>query len=497
MKKVSFFAAIVATAMLTSGVTAYMVSRGSSPDKASRSEQTNFGTKSAPTHFTTYEPQKYPDLTYAAENAVKAVVAIEITQEVQSQSYSRGRSGGMPDFFDFFGIPQEQYRSQPQPRTRTGGGSGVIISSDGYIVTNHHVVNDATKLKVLFEDGTSYDAKLIGTDASTEVALIKIEAENLPTIPFGNSDELRLGEWVLAIGSPYSLQNTVTAGIISAKGRSLNAISSNSPIEMFIQTDAAVNPGNSGGALVNAAGELVGINTLITSPTGSYIGYSFAVPSSIVAKVTADLREYGVVQRAMLGVYTRAVDQTFIDEQGEETGITEKGGVYVAQVEKDGAAEAAGIEEGDVITEFNGVKINDPSSLAYEVGRKKPNDRAEIVIKRGKNVKHFDVTLRNKLGNTDVVVKDATAADKLGGAFADVSERLREELSIRGGAQVTSVERDGILAEAHIERGFIITQINNTQIRSASDLNRVTEEITYIDGISQDGKARSFSRLTR
>lgn len=493
MKKVSYFAAIIAAAVITSGITAYSVSRSVKSNPAALTERSNFGTVASPTHFTTYEAQQYPDLTYAAENAVKAVVAIEVTQEIQG-----GYSRGYDSFFEqFFGIPQDQSRSQ-QPRTRTGGGSGVIISSDGYIVTNHHVVDKASKLKVIFEDGTAYDATLIGTDPSTEVALIKIEAEGLPTIPFGNSDELRLGQWVLAIGSPYSLQNTVTAGIISAKGRSLDAISrENNPIEMFIQTDAAVNPGNSGGALVNAAGELVGINTLITSPTGSYIGYSFAVPSSIVMKVAGDLREHGVVQRAMLGVYSRPIDQAFIDEMGKETGITEKGGVYVAQLEEGGAAEAAGIKEGDVIIEFNGVKINDPSTLSYEVGRKKPNDKAEIVVKRGKEVKHFDVTLRNKLGNTDVVGKDATAMDMLGGEFANVSEKLMKDLSIRGGAQVTSIGSDGILAEVKIRRGYIITRINDRQIRSVSDLNRITEEITYIGGMYPNGEAIAYSRSFR
>lgn len=483
MKKVSNFAAIIVAALLTGGIAGYFILRS---DISKRSEYSAFGTQ--PSHSASYEPQKYPDLTYAAENAVKSVVAIEVTQEVQ------GSGGSNNPYLEFFGMPQQRQ----QPRTRTGGGSGVIISSDGYIVTNHHVVNDATKIRVIFEDQTSYDATLVGTDPSTEVALIKIDAQDLTAIPFGNSDALRLGEWVLAIGSPYSLQNTVTAGIVSAKGRSLGAIEEANRIEMFIQTDAAVNPGNSGGALVNAAGELIGINTLITSPTGSYIGYSFAVPSSIVMKIASDFKEHGAVQRAMLGVYTQFVDQRFIDEMGEETGIKEKGGVYVAQLEKGGAAEAAGIKVGDVITEIDGLKITDQGTLSYEVGRKKPNDKVKISVKRNGEVKHFDVTLRNRLGNTNIVGRDVAASiDILGGKFADISDKVKRELSIRGGAQVVSIDRNGVLAKIQIEKGFIITQINNMQIRSAADMDRITEEITYIDGIYPDGRSKSFSIIGR
>ena len=279
----------------------------------------------AGTHFTSYQAEQYPDLTYAAENAVKAVVNIEVVQEIEvpERQYD--------PFFEFFGIPQ-QGRRGPSTQERRGGGSGVIISADGYIVTNNHVVDEATRLRVKLSDGRTFDAKVIGTDPTTDVALVKIEAEDLPTLPFGSSDSLRLGEWVLAIGSPYNLQSTITAGIVSAKARQLDVIPSEFRIESFIQTDAAVNPGNSGGALVNTRGELVGINTVIKTMTGSYVGYSFAVPETIVRKVVVDLKEYGVVRRALLGLAFRPIDQNFIDQMGEETGIEELGGVYVASV---------------------------------------------------------------------------------------------------------------------------------------------------------------------
>ena len=284
------------------------------------------------THFTSYQAEQYPDLTYAAENAVKAVVNIEAVQQVEMP-----RRRGYDPFLEFFGIPQG-YDEGPQFREQRAGGSGVIISEDGYVVTNNHVVDGASKLKVKLNDGRTFEAKLIGKDSATDLALLKIEAADLPTVPFGSSDALRLGEWVLAIGSPFDLQSTITAGIVSAKARNLGVIPNDFSIEAFIQTDAAVNPGNSGGALVNTHGELVGINTLIKSQTGSYVGYSFAIPESIVRKVVVDLKEYGIVQRALLGIRYGIVDQDFIDNMGEETGIKELGGAYVSSVVEGGSA---------------------------------------------------------------------------------------------------------------------------------------------------------------
>ena len=304
MKKAFLILGLVAVSAAAGGATAWTLAAGQEPS-VEYIEREVERTPALGTHFTSYEAGQYPDLTYAAENAVKAVVNIEAVQQIEMPR--RGAYGYDYDpFLEFFGIPQEYGRrggsGEPEYQERRAGGSGVIISADGYIVTNNHVVDGATKLKVKLNDGRTFDAKLVGKDSATDIALLKIEAKELPTLAFGSSDALRLGEWVLAIGSPFDLPSTITAGIVSAKARNLGAIPNDFSIESFIQTDAAVNPGNSGGALVNTHGELVGINTLIKSQTGSYVGYSFAVPESIVRKVVVDLKEYGVVQRAMLGI---------------------------------------------------------------------------------------------------------------------------------------------------------------------------------------------------
>ena len=434
-------------------------------------------------HFTSFEQGSYPDLTYAAENAVRAVVNIEVISEVSVPS-------GYNPFFDFFGIPQEQ---GPRKREQRSGGSGVIISTDGYIVTNNHVVEHSTKLRVKLNDGRTFDAKLIGTDPATDVALIKIDGESLPTLAFGSSDALRLGEWVLAIGSPFDLQSTITAGIVSAKARQLDVIPDDFRLESFIQTDAAVNPGNSGGALVNSRGELVGINTVIKSSTGSYIGYSFAVPETIVRKVVDDLKEYGVVQRALLGVSYRYIDQDFVDNMGEDTGIKEVGGAYVASVVEGGAASEAGLRKGDVITSIDGVVIDAPSKLGEQIGKHRPNDKVKISVKRGENVKHFEVTLRNKAGKAELLAADAVDVVKvLGGRFVDIDSKLCKKLDIRGGVQVAQVNSGGLLARARVREGFVITHINDKVVDSVSDLNTLTDKVRSIDGVYPDGRAASY-----
>ena len=324
----------------------------------------------------------YPDLTYAAENAVLAVVNIEATVSVGQRR---------DPLLEFFGYPQGYGERQAK-----AGGSGVIISEDGYIVTNNHVIDNATSLRVKLYDGRAYDAKIIGSDPATDVALIKIEEQGLPTLPFGSSDELRLGEWVLAIGYPMDLQSTITAGIVSAKARSLGAIGNKQSIESLIQTDAAVNPGNSGGALVNAHGELVGINTIIKTSTGSYVGYSFAVPESIVRKVVEDIKESGSVQRAVLGVSFRAIDQQFVDLMGESTGIDNIGGIYVAAVADGGAAWEAGVRKGDIITAIDGVTTNDAATFMEQIGKRRPGDTITIAIERNAKSITLRVTLQSK-----------------------------------------------------------------------------------------------------
>lgn len=427
-------------------------------------------------------PAEYPDLTYAAENAVKAVVNIVATKQVEGRQY-------FDPFFEFFGYPQ----GGAQQREAKAGGSGVIISEDGYIVTNNHVIEGATKLRVTLPDGRAFDAKTIGTDPATDVALIKIDASGLPTLPFGSSDDLRLGEWVLAIGYPMELQSTITAGIVSAKARQLGALNNRYGIESFIQTDAAVNPGNSGGALVNTRGELVGINTIIKTSTGSYVGYSFAVPETIVRKVVVDLKESGVVQRAVLGISFRAIDQQFIDELGDDSDIKEIGGIYVASVAEGGAASEAGLRKGDVILSVDGVAVNDSATFLEQIGKRRPGDEITLRLRRGEKEITTKATLQNKAGETSLLSPESVDVEAvLGGQFETISEKSAKALDIRGGVQVVKIKQGGLLERARIKEGYIITHINDRQIRSIDDLARLTDKIRSIDGVYPNGRASSY-----
>ena len=321
------------------------------------------------------EVKDVPNFSDAAETAVQAVVYVKVTQKANAQ-----QPGSLFDLL--FGFAQT-------PRDQVGLGSGVIIRPDGYIVTNNHVVGGADVIEVTLENNKVYPAKLVGTDPATDIALIKIDAEDLPTVPMGDSDELRLGEWVLAIGSPYDLRSTITAGIVSAKGRSMPNYDGQYRVESFIQTDAAVNPGNSGGALVNAAGELVGINTSIISRTGSYAGYSFAVPVNIVSKVVDDFIEYGAVQRAMLGISITDVNA----DLAAQADLTEIDGVYVANVQKDSPAEKAGIEQGDVIKEINLNTVHNSAGLQEQVSKLRPGEKAVVTVIRSGKQHEFIVAL--------------------------------------------------------------------------------------------------------
>ena len=486
MKK---FFEIVGVALLSAAVAALVTTK-----IVRNSIENNDFTQSAPleeslkaeAHFTSLPAKDYPDLTFAAENAVKAVVNIEAISEVSVQQ-------GFDPFLEFFGFGGGFGGGQSQKREQRSGGSGVIISKDGYIVTNNHVVEGASKLKVRLNDDRSFDARIIGRDPTTDVALIKIEANSLPCLVFGSSDELRLGEWVLAIGSPFDLRSTITAGIVSAKARQLDVIPSEFRIESFIQTDAAVNPGNSGGALVNCRGELVGINTVIKSSTGSYIGYSFAVPESIVRKVVYDLKEFGVVQRALLGITYRYIDQDFIEQLGKETGIQEVGGVYVASVVEGGAASEGGVRKGDVILSIDGVKISSPTILSENIGKHRPNEKVALEIRRGETLKNIVVTLRNKAGKAELLSKDdVDVVEVLGGRFREVDSKTCKKLDIRSGVQIVSVKEGGLLSKARIREGFIITHINDHAVSSVSDLARLTDKIKSIDGVYPNGKSASF-----
>ena len=451
--------------------------------------------------------QQMPSLAPMLEKVMPSVVSINVEGSTTVNTPRMPRN-----FQQFFGddspFCQEgsPFQSSPFCQGGQGGngggqqqkfmalGSGVIIDADkGYVVTNNHVVDGASKLKVKLNDGRTFEAKLIGKDSATDLALLKIEAADLPTVPFGSSDALRLGEWVLAIGSPFDLQSTITAGIVSAKARNLGVIPNDFSIEAFIQTDAAVNPGNSGGALVNTHGELVGINTLIKSQTGSYVGYSFAIPESIVRKVVVDLKEYGIVQRALLGIRYGIVDQDFIDNMGEETGIKELGGAYVSSVVEGGSASEAGIRKGDVILDIDGVKINDNATLSEQIGRRRPNDKVKLSVKRDGKVKQIDVTLRNKAGKTELMTKeDVDVVEVLGGKFADAGAKLCRELDIKGGVQVVGIKADGILARARVKQGFVITHINDRPVYSVADMQRMDEKVRSIDGIYPNGRAASY-----
>jgi serine protease Do len=424
--------------------------------------------------YASYNPQMTgPDLTYAAENSVKAVV------NIQTQYKQNGYSSGNPIFDFFFGNPYQPQEPQIQQAT----GSGVIMSTDGYIVTNNHVIESSNKIKVTLYDNREFEAKLIGTDPSTDIALLKIDAVDLPVLQWGNSDNLKLGEWVLAVGNPFNLTSTVTAGIVSAKARGIGIIGAQLPIESFIQTDAAVNPGNSGGALVNTSGELVGINTAIASRTGSYSGYSFAIPVSIVKKVVDDLKQFREVQRAILGVRIQNVNAELAKEFNLET----ISGVYIAGTEEDGAAQAAGLKEGDVILSINGITVKTSSELQEQIGKHRPGDIVDVLVKRDSKEKLFKVTLRNTSGGTGIV-KDNSSV--MGAELEKVSETVKNKLDIRNGLKIKDLG-NGKLKDAGIREGFIITGVNKTQVTNIDDFREILKQSSggiLIEGIYPNGE---------
>ncbi len=372
-----------------------------------------------------------------------------------------------------------------------GFGSGVIISDDGYIVTNNHVIEGAEQITVALNDKREFTAELVGTDPSTDLALLKISADDLLYVPWGNSDELQVGEWVLAVGNPFNLTSTVTAGIVSAKGKSIGIIKDDFRMESFIQTDAAVNRGNSGGALVNIKGELVGINTAIISPSGGYAGISFAVPVSIVQKIVEDLIEFGAVQRAILGVSIREVNAEIAEEQGLE----EIQGVFVGEVREDGAAKAAGILKNDIIIAVNGAKVNSPGELQEQVSRYRPNDKVTVEIKRNGKTKQFEVVLRNLQGSTDIVSVN-TFDPILGARFEELSKQDKGDLGLRNGVKVAELKPGKLRAEG-VKEGFVITQVNNQTISSVGQLANIIKEIkeggVYIEGVYPNGRVAYYA----
>lgn len=438
------------------------------------------------------------DLTVAAEKALPCVVHIKYLQnskvrevEVQSDPF-----GDMFDPFGFFGQRQQtpQKRKVQTPK-KEATGSGVLISSDGYIVTNNHVVEGADELTVTLNDNREFSARIIGTDKNTDLALIKVNATGLPAIKVISSDDIKVGEWVLAIGHPLNLRATVTAGIVSAKARSLGA----NGVEAFIQTDAAINQGNSGGALVNANGELIGINAMLTSPTGSNIGYGFAIPTTIMNKVVADLKEYGTVQRGLIGIQGQDA-RSYIDsqkEQGKEIDLGTNEGIYVAKVVEDGAAADAGIEEGDVITAVDGQKVTKMAELQEILATKRPGDKVTLSYLHKKSKKTASVVLKNEQGNTKVV-KDADL-DVLGAVIREVNESEKADLDIKYGLKVTKVN-SGKFRERGIPVGFVIQTVNEETMKTLSDLNEAVkaankskDPVLYIKGLYPSGKKEYFS----
>lgn len=455
--------------VVCSALVAVVVVKASAPKATAASPTTTYSIDGSAYRTVNLSETDYPDFTYAAESAVDAVVFVKVTVKT-TQQYNID-----PLFRYFFGIPETQEREQQ------GSGSGVIIRQDGYIVTNNHVVQGATKIEVTLNNNKVYPAIVIGTDPATDVALIKIDADGLPIVPFGDSDNLRLGEWVLAIGSPLGeqLKGTITAGIVSAKGRSMPNYSGEFKIESFIQTDAAVNPGNSGGALVNKKGELVGINTAIVSQTGAYSGYSFAVPSNMVKKVVADLIDFGSVKRAMLGIS----GNTVTDEIATKNKLSSPEGVYVAEVVKGGAADKAGIKVEDIITEIGGTHISTMPQLQAKVNSFHPGDKATVKVLRGGKTLELEVVFQD--GN----IENGTVGSD--GTVAFYGAQLREA---KDGVEIVSAG-SGKLAAAGGEDGFIIRYVNDQKVskpQDVIDIAKKSKRSIFIEGVTAAGRPGYF-----
>lgn len=423
--------------------------------------------------YTSLVPQSgVNDFTFAAELTVHAVVHVKTRATVGSSSSN--------PLYEFFYGPGAN-----RPREVRGFGSGVIVSADGYIVTNNHVIEEAESVDVTLNDKRTFPAEVVGRDPSTDIALLKIKKTGLPYIKFGNSDAIRLGEWVLAVGNPFNLTSTVTAGIVSARGRSLNLLDNQYRIESFIQTDAALNQGNSGGALVNTRGDLIGITTAIISPSGAYAGNSFAVPSSIVQKVYEDLKQYGEVQRGLMGV--NITDVT--DEIAKEENLKEVKGVYLTGVIEDGAAKAAGLAEKDVIIAINGQPVQTTADLQEKVSRYKPGDKVEVTYLRRGRQDNKTVVLRNFEGGTGVVSPGSQNVSLFGATFASVTSGDKQQYGISNGVKITSIS-EGRLRDLGLSKGTVIVDVNGQKVNTAADIRRATNDeksLTSVEGFTPDG----------
>lgn len=427
------------------------------------------------------------DFEKAATKASPAVVHIRTV--LKAQAVSGGQDNPFKDFFgdqfdDLFGGGQGNGRPMPKQRA---SGSGVLVSEDGYIVTNNHVVDQADELVVTLNNRKDYKAKVVGTDPSSDLAVLKIDAKNLPFLTYDNSDEVHLGQWVLAIGYPLNLETTVTSGIVSAKSRNIgiNSRNSSTPIESFIQTDAAVNPGNSGGALVNEDGNLIGINSAIASPTGSYAGYSYAIPSNIVKKVVNDIIKYGSAKRAYLGVMFGSDQMT--EEDRQKNNVKEGDGVYVMDVAKGSAAEEAGIRKGDFITHINGVAIQTGTEMVEKISALHPGDKISLTVEHDGSSKTVNATLKGSTG-TYASIREQVV-DQLGASFGNLDEARSQQLHINGGVEVKRLGAGILTDQTKIREGFIITSVNDRKVSSVDELKAALKEAgnsAIISGIYPD-----------
>ena len=482
MRTLGFFALVVAVSVATN-LTTNLISN--------KHESSTFQGNQLPVEYAKFAHvarAMETDFTVAAELSVHAVVHVKTKTPIKYQQMDAFPND--PFFQYFFGVPKQNNKPKEMPMQEASG-SGVIISNDGYIVTNNHVVEGTSDIEVTLNDKRTFKAKVIGSDPNTDIALIKIDAKNLPVIQFGNSDSLKVGEWVLAVGNPFNLTSTVTAGIVSAKARNINIINSQLPLESFIQTDAAVNPGNSGGALVNTHGELVGITTAIASQTGSYAGYAFAVPVSIVQKVITDIRKYGIVQRAVLGIKIGNIT----DELAKEKKLNTMEGAYVDSVFQQSAAKKAGIKAGDIIINVNGVNVQSVAELQEQIGRYHPGDKITVTILRENKEQKLNVELKNQNGNFSIVTVES-GDEVLGGTFKELSDKTKQQLGVDYGVEVKSLSK-GKLADQGIKPGFIILKINNMPVRNASDVkdaynsainNGDQDKVLLIAGLYPNGK---------
>jgi serine protease Do len=418
------------------------------------------------------------DFTYAAEQTVHAVVHVHVVSKVEQPDN--------PIMQFFYG---DNYRNGP--REVSGYGSGVIISPDGYIITNNHVIEDADNIMVKLNDNREFKAEVIGRDPSTDIALLKIKADNLSYLKFGDSEKLKVGEWVLAVGNPFNLTSTVTAGIVSAKGRNLKLIDSNYSIESYIQTDAALNPGNSGGALVDTKGLLVGITSAILSPSGAYSGYSFAVPVSLVNKVVGDIRQYGTVQRALIGISMQEVTP----EVAEKQNLTAVKGVLIYKIVDGGAAAEAKLKENDIITKLDGISIDSPSDMQEQVGKHRPGDKVVITYFRNGKESTVPVTLKNVAGNTSVVTKAMGGVDEIFGArFEELSSSEKRMFNTDYGVKITEVN-DGKFKDIGLKKGTVILSVNGKKVKSSDEIRQFTNNentLKSIEGFQPDGMYFSY-----